>query len=128
MKRFSLLSWLVLSCLVLLPATVRAQNKGELTLTREGEKVLLTWKLAAPTTYLEVIRNDKESPAGRTRVKVLKPDTVEYTDTVPNAGADYFYWIKFKTPEGKLDNLGPVKAPAKAEKAGNGPSAPRGKK
>ncbi len=57
------------------------------------------------------MRNDRSSPDGRTRVRAVRAQVTSLEDNVPDAAANYWYWLKLTDANGRLQNIGPVAAP-----------------
>ncbi|MDF9832337.1 hypothetical protein M2103_000547 [Ereboglobus sp. PH5-5] len=92
------------------PASVTVQ-KGELKIERNGAKVTLTWTLPpGEWKSLEILRNDKPVRKGAPRVKAVRFSPAKYVDEVPDAGTQYWYWLKLGGVDGKGVNIGPVEA------------------
>lgn len=105
------------SAALLFVATAAFAKKAEpFSAVIDGDAVTITWTVPAGLKYQEVMRDTDADPKGRQRVKAVRPEVTEYKDQVPEAKGEYFYWIKQVAEDGKITNLGPVKA-TKARKA-----------
>lgn len=82
--------------------------------TRSGEVVTVRWTLPESPSGLraiEIYRNSHETTSGRSRVRAVRASVTELHDTVPDAGADYWYWLKVTHVDGSVQNYGPSAAP-----------------
>ena len=85
--------------------------KGELKIMRKDDTVSLSWTLPPGAwTVMDVMRNTNEKPKGRTKVKTMRATIFNYTDKIPDAGGQYWYWIKVVDKDKKAINIGPVQA------------------
>ncbi len=84
---------------------------------RSGSNVRLAWVLpATPGGYraIEIMRNTSSNATGRGRVRAVRATVTSLEDTVPDAQANYWYWLKLTPVEGGVINLGPIAAPVPA--------------
>lgn len=89
-----------------------AQPKSVLDVARTDNDVLLAWTLPdADIKAVEIMRNTKDTPAGRDRVAAVRKEVITYKDQVPDAAAVYWYWLKLTRPNGEVINIGPVPTP-----------------
>jgi hypothetical protein len=85
--------------------------------TRSGGLVQLSWTLPASESgfrAIEIMRNTQEQPSGRSRVRAVRATVTTLEDVVPDAAANYWYWLKLTHVDGTIENLGPFLAPAKS--------------
>ena len=97
------------------PAPVAAEPG--IVATRSGAVVHLSWTLPASESgfrAIEIMRNNEERPTGRTRVRAVRATVTTLEDTVPDATANYWYWLKLTHVDGTIENLGPFAAPTKS--------------
>ena len=59
---------------------------------------------------IEIMRNDRDQAQGRSRVRAVRSTVTNLEDTVPDASAEYWYWIKLTGQDGQVQNIGPVHA------------------
>lgn len=81
--------------------------------TRSGAQVTLAWTLPVREDgyrAIEIMRNNSDSPKGRTRVKAVRSSVTRLDDTVESASERYWYWLKLTAPDNTVTNLGPVEA------------------
>lgn len=84
-----------------------------LRVTRTGARVALSWTLppsADGYRAIEVMRNNSETPKGRSRVKAVRASVTQYEDTLADAADHAWYWLKLTDPNNNITNLGPVEA------------------
>lgn len=94
------------------PVTAPSLEPG-IRAVRTGANVLLTWTLPLATDGyrgIEIMRNDRDTPSGRNRVRAVRASVTELEDTLPDPGARYWYWIKLTATDGAISNLGPTEA------------------
>ena len=80
---------------------------------RAGSVVHVSWALPESDVgfkAIEIMRNDREQAPGRGRVRAVRSTVTTIEDTVPDANANYWYWIKLTRNDGQVQNLGPVAA------------------
>lgn len=97
------------------PATEQeiAAFKAPLVASRSGTTVQLAWTLPGTTSgyrAIEIMRNSHAQATGRGRVRAVRAETTRIEDTVPDAGASYWYWLKITHVDGTVQNLGPFAA------------------
>lgn len=93
------------------PQAADTQNKGTLKVERDGAKVTLTWTLPeGEWTGIDVLRNGKSAPKGRQKLKYIRATAGSYVDTLPEAGDQYWYWLKVADKNKNSINIGPVQA------------------
>lgn len=93
-----------------LAETIRANTK--LTVARNGAEVSVTWELPdVEIRGMDLIRNDRKDPKGRDRLAFISKKTPHYIDTVPDASATYWYWLKITLKSGRTVGVGPVPTP-----------------
>jgi hypothetical protein len=81
--------------------------------TRAGAVVQVAWVLPESDVgfkAVEIMRNDRDQAQGRGRVRAVRASVSNIEDTVPDADANYWYWIKLTRNDGQVQNLGPVAA------------------
>lgn len=92
------------------PAATAKATEPAFSIVRDGAKVTITW--TAPEGEYSVInveRNDSKNAKTRKLVKKVSADTTSYVDTLPDAGGQYWYWLKFAGKgQTKTQVLGPV--------------------
>lgn len=97
------------------PAPKPAAAPAEpLSAVRNGAVVRVSWTLPpsdAGYRAIEIMRNDRSSADGRTRVRAVRAQVTSLEDTVPDPAANYWYWLKLTDADGRLQNIGPVAAP-----------------
>lgn len=92
-------------------AAAKAENGKRLVAERDGTTVKLSWTVPeGKWKNAEVLRNDKETTRNRKRVKAVRTSATRSTDTLPDDGKTYWYWIKLTDADKKSTNLGPAKA------------------
>ncbi|HSI09129.1 MAG TPA: hypothetical protein VK985_11140 [Rariglobus sp.] len=92
---------------------VVTEHAPALRATRTGSTVTLAWTLPeAADGYraVEVMRNTTSIAQGRTRIRSVRATVTGLEDTVPDATAPYWYWLKLTTPANTVINLGPFEA------------------
>jgi hypothetical protein len=85
--------------------------------TRSGGLVQLSWTLPASESgfrAIEIMRNTQEQASGRSRVRAVRATVTTLEDVVPDAAANYWYWLKLTHADGTIENLGPYSVPAKS--------------
>lgn len=91
-------------------ATAASKN-GVLNAERDGETVKLTWTLPeGEWRAVHITRNTNANPRNRSGVKSVRIEVSSYTDTIPDANAQYWYWLKLTAKDGSITNLGPAQA------------------
>lgn len=91
-------------------AHIRAQTK--LTVARTGAEVSIRWELPdVEIRGVDLIRNARKEPKGRDRIASVSKKTIQYIDTVPDASATYWYWLKITLKDGRTVGVGPVPTP-----------------
>lgn len=79
---------------------------------RQDHEVFLTWsQVAGPVRRIELHRNARPTPEGRTRVAVFETPTSTHLDKVPDPRATYWYWLVVTRPDGGVENIGPAVTP-----------------
>ena len=81
--------------------------------TRAGDVVQVSWALPESDVgfkAIEIMRNERSEAQGRGRVRAVRSTVTTIEDTVPDANANYWYWIKLTRNDGQVQNLGPVAA------------------
>lgn len=94
-----------------------AAFKAPLVARRSGATVHLEWILPPSATgyrAIEIMRNSQVQPTGRGRVRAVRAETTSLEDTVPDAAASYWYWLKLTHVDGTVQNLGPFAATSKS--------------
>jgi hypothetical protein len=94
-----------------------AAFKAPLVATRSGATVHLEWSLppsASGYRAIEIMRNSQAQAAGRGRVRAVRAETTSLEDTLPDAAASYWYWLKLTHVDGTVQNLGPFAATSKS--------------
>lgn len=105
--------------MAVVPAPIEAPKPDEaapLATARGGATVKLAWLLPVSDVgykAIEIMRNDRAEAPGRARVRAVRATVTSLEDTVPDAAADYWYWLKLTREDGQIRNIGPVAAPAK---------------
>jgi len=90
-----------------------SDGKNSLNATRSGQNVNLNWHLdATGATIRQIVISRSSTGVGqRTKVAVLDAKATSYKDALPDAN-EYWYWVKTYTPDGKPQDIGPVKVGA----------------
>lgn len=81
---------------------------------RNGSVVDVSWTLPVSDVgfkAIEIMRNERSEAPGRARVRAVRSTVTTIQDTVPDASANYWYWIKLTRTDGQIQNIGPVAAP-----------------
>ncbi len=97
-----------------LPAIPAVSADKPLATSRAGAIVQVSWVLPpSDIGYkgIEIMRNERSEASGRARVRAVRSTVTNLQDTVPDANADYWYWIKLTRQDGQIQNIGPVAAP-----------------
>lgn len=95
------------------PSPLTAEPAPVLNATRSGSTVKLTWTLPSEADgyrAIEVMRNTASVAQGRGRIRAVRATVTGIEDTVPDATARYWYWLKLTTTSGTVSNIGPVEA------------------
>jgi len=86
---------------------------------RNGDKVLIQWIIdLSSCASIKIYRNGTGTMKDRSMVAFLPGKSKEFADTLPDAGA-YWYWLNVRLPDGKLVNVGPLRVPPDQKNAGN---------
>lgn len=86
-------------------------QKGELNAMRKGSTVTIIWTLPeGEWRGIEILRNDKPERKGTPKLKSVRLTPAKYVDEVPDVGAQYWYWLKVTSTDGKIINIGPAEA------------------
>lgn len=96
------------------PADIDAlAHATKLLVARDGGDVIVSWELPAGAAIkgIDIYRHTHESTKGRGRLDYVRPSPALFTDKVPDASADYWYWLKIVLVSGAHYNVGPVRTP-----------------
>lgn len=96
------------------PALPSVSAEKPLAANRAGALVQVAWTLPVSDIgykAVEIMRNERAEAPGRTRVRAVRATVTNIQDTVPDAAADYWYWLKLTRTDGQIQNIGPVAAP-----------------
>ena len=94
-------------------STVASTPLPALHATRTGAVVTLDWTLPpASVGYrsIEIMRNTSDAPRGRTRVKSVHASVTHFDETLADANAIAWYWLKLTNADATIQNFGPVQA------------------
>ncbi len=94
-----------------LHAVASSPGTGSTTLeiARNGQDVSLAWKLPPGSIrQLQIYRNDRNDPSGRTSVATLSSPVEVYLERVPSKDVTYWYWLSITRADGRTDVVGPV--------------------
>ncbi len=97
-----------------IPVAPVASSEKPLVASRAGAVVQVAWVLPESDIGfkgIEIMRNDRDQAQGRTRVRAVRSTVTTLQDTVPDASANYWYWLKLTRQDGQVQNIGPVLAP-----------------
>lgn len=97
------------------PPPVPVAQPG-ITATRHGSVVQLSWTLPQSSggyKAIEIMRNTRDQAAGRGRVRAVRPSVTQLEDALPDAQANYWYWLKVTHADGTVQNFGPSAAPTR---------------
>ena len=85
----------------------------QLHVARNGAEVAVSWVVPADQVRaVEIYRNTRMDVRGRNRAASLPPSPAMTVDTVPDAEATYWFWLKLILKDGRIMNVGPVPTPA----------------
>ena len=89
------------------------RRQGRLIIARSGGEVSARWELPdIEVRGVELLRNTQAGPKGRKRVASVSKKSTHYVDTLPDASAAYWYWLKVTLKDGRSVGLGPVATPS----------------
>jgi hypothetical protein len=72
----------------------------------DGADIVVDWGPTEDTTSYNVYRNTKDDAASSTLI--AEPTDDQYTDTPPDEGRRYYYWVSSESDVGETDTTGPA--------------------
>lgn len=96
------------------PVPSAAAKEGiQLHVARTGTEVMLTWEIPTEIEVkrFEIYRNAQSDTKGRARAAAVRTTPAVFLDTVADANATYWYWLKITLANEQVINIGPVSTP-----------------